>query len=145
MIDRVLKQLKPYIIQLISEEPDLMDNNLTPEEWQILVDIRDFLSSFYDTTKATEGRQAILDRVLPSLDFMADLFINAIDKHRHYAFIYGCLQAGYSKLLIYWNLTNRAPVYVAAVVLDLTSKYNYFKQYWKSDWQPGLKKAIKLL
>ena len=60
---------------------------------------------------------------------MADRFIDAIEQYSDHGFIYRYLQAGFSKLLKYWNLTDRAPVYVAAVVLDPTSKYNYFNHY----------------
>ena len=101
MINRVLEKIKPQIQSLLAEEAELKDDNLTPDDWEVLLFVRDFLASFYDTTKATEGRKATLDRVLPSLDFMAFQFTEAIQKYRSHPFMHGCLQAGFSKLLKY--------------------------------------------
>ena len=77
MIDRAIRHLKQPIIRTVYEEPALSKDALTHDDWRILTDIRDFLQAFYDTTKATEGRKATLEMVLPSLDFMVQRFEEA--------------------------------------------------------------------
>ena len=145
IIYRVLEHIKPQNLQLLAKELELKDDNLNPDEWQVLIYIRDFLVSFYNIIKATEGWQAILERILPSLDFKAVQFINAIERYSIHRFIYNYLQARYIKLLKYWKLTGRAPVYIAAIILDPTLKYDYFDNYWDPNWQPGIKRAMRLL
>ena len=84
MLDRVLCHIKPAIMQTVAEEPNLSNKVILADEWQILLYIRDFLQSFYDTTKTTERRLATLDKVLPSLNFMAIKFEEVIDKYDDY-------------------------------------------------------------
>ena len=145
MIDRALTKIKTPIIQLLAEEPGLQSDHLSSDDWQTLTNIRDFLASFYDTTKATEGRHATLDKVLPSLEFMAVQFDLALEKYDDDLYMKSSLHAGYTKLLTYWNKTERAPVYVAAIVLDPTLKYNYLDMNWNPEWQPQIKEKVRLL
>ncbi len=146
MLNRAINHLKTPILQTIHEEIGLAKDNLSHTEWQSLTHIRDFLKGFYDTTKATKGRKATLDKVLPSLDFMAMKFEVAIKQFRDNddVFIVSRLHAGYSKVLKYWNRAERAPVYIAAIVLDPTLKWAYFDD-WNPDWQPRMREKLKHL
>ena len=118
MPDRVLCCIKPAIMQTAAEESDLFKEVITADEWQILLYIRDFLQSFYDTMKVIKRRLATLDKVLPSLDFMAIKFEKVIEKYEDHSFMKAALHTSYTKLLEYWNRTEQAPVYIAAIVLD---------------------------
>ena len=44
----------------------------------------------------------------------------------------------------YWNKTERAPAYIAAIVLDPTEKWSYF-EHWDDDWRPDMKSAMTQL
>ena len=142
MIDQALRGIKTPLTELLAEEPALTKDILSPGDWLTLTYVRDFLASFLATTKAIEGRSATLEKVLPSLDFLAERFDDAIIRFEDNPFMSSCLQAGYTKLLNYWNKTDRAPVYVAAIVLDPTLKYSYFDS-WKPTWQSDIKEKMQ--
>ena len=65
------------------------------------IKFREFWEAFYDATKATEGRGATLDRVLPTMDFLADHFERAIEEFAYHDFMRESLHAGLIKLLKY--------------------------------------------
>ena len=52
------------------------------------------------------------------------------------------LYAGWTKILKYWNRTERSPVYIAVIVLDPTLKWSYFDD-WDPEWQPYMHQNIK--
>ena len=78
MLNWAIKRLKLVIIAVINKEPDLVKNILTAEEWKVLSYIRDFLRGFYFVTKITEDHAAILERVLPIINFLANKFKKVI-------------------------------------------------------------------
>jgi hypothetical protein len=47
-------------------------DTLAPEEWAKLEHIHEVLQAFQEATLATEGRQATLERVLPTMDYLLD-------------------------------------------------------------------------
>ena len=142
MLDRAINKLKTPLIRICAEESGLAKDKLSPDEWRTLSNIRDFLQGFYDTTKANEGRRATLDKVLPSLDFMVNRFEQAIKVYANDEFMAASLHAGWTKSLLYWNRSDRSPVYIAAIVLDPTLKWSYFDD-WQADWQPNLKGSMR--
>ena len=142
MLDWSIKRLKPAIIAVTNEESDLAKDLLTAEEWKTLDYIRDFLQNFYDATKATEGHGATLKEVLSTLDFLADIFEDAIVEFADHAFMWESLQAGFTKLLKYWNKTDRSPAYIAAIVLDPTVKWQHFDT-WDPQWRPDMRSTMK--
>ena len=101
MLDWSIKRLKPAIIAVTNEESDLAKDLLTADEWKTLDHVRDFLQNFYDATKATEGHGATLKEVLCTMDFLADIFEDAIVEFADHAFMWESLQAGFTKLLKY--------------------------------------------
>ena len=144
MLDQAITHLKTPILQTVHEEPGLAKDFLSHTDWLTLTNIRDFLQAFYHTTKATEGRRATLDMVLPSLDFLALRFEQAIEKYEAIQdqFMISCLQAGWSKILKYWHRTDRSSVYIAAIVLDPTLKWSYFDD-WDPNWQPAMRHQMR--
>ena len=142
MLDRAMKKLKIPLQRICAEESGLAQDILSPDDWQTLSNIRDFLQAFYDTTKATEGRKATLDRVLPSLDFMVSRIEEAADTYENDEFMRRSLHAAYTKILLYWNKQERSPVYIAAIVLDPTLKWSYFDE-WEPEWRPNMKRQMR--
>ena len=142
MLDWAINKIKPSIIAVSAEKASLTQDVLTAEEWKTLGHIRNFLQSFHDATKATEGRSAGLEEVLPTMDFLAERFEEAIDTFESHVFMLGSLHAGYTKLLKYWNKTERSPAYIAAIVLDPTIKWTYFDD-WNPEWQPQMKSTLR--
>ena len=86
----------------------------------LLISIRNFLLPFHDAIKATEGREATLERVLPTMDFLVEAFEQGLAEYKSDTYMHAAIQTGYTKLLKYWNKTERAPAYIAAIILDPT-------------------------
>lgn len=84
MLDWFIKRLKPVIIIITNEKSDFANDILTAEEWKTLDYIQDFLRNFYDAIKVTEGRNTTLERVLFTIDFLADVFKTAINEYSDY-------------------------------------------------------------
>lgn len=103
-----------------------------------LTSIRDFLRSFYDATKSIEGRQCHLDAVLPIMDFLHHIFEEGLEKYRYDEYMSICIDAGWKRLTEYYRKADRAPAYIAAIVLDPTKKWSYFR-----DWDPELRNRAR--
>ena len=142
MLDWSIKRLKPVIIAITNEESDLAKDLLTADEWKTLDHVRDFLQSFYDAIKATEGHGANLKEVLSIMDFSASILEDAIVKFADHAFMLKSLHFGLTKLLKYWNKNSRSPAYIAAVVLDSTVKWEHFDT-WDTEWRSNIKSTMK--
>ena len=84
--------------------------------------LEDFLLFFHDATLATEGRSATIDRVLPTMDFLLEQFETAKQTYAKDLFMSPCCNSGWSKLDKYYGLTERSPVYIAALILSLQWK-----------------------
>ncbi len=142
MLDRAIR-LKAALVQTVHNEDALAKDSLSSTDWRTLSQIRDFLQGFYDTTKATEGRQATLDQVLPSLNFIVLKFERALFTYRDHPFMKSSLHTGWTKALKYWNKTDRAPPYIAAIALNPTIKWTYFDK-WEEEWRPHMKEQMRL-
>ena len=142
MLDWAIQKIKQPIITTIMEEPDLSKDLLNAEDWSILQHIRNFLLNFHHAIKATEGRCATLDGVLPTMDFLLEVFIEGTETYRNHPHMHKAIQAGYTKLLTYWNRTERSPAYIAGIVLNPIQKWSYFS-HWEPDWQPNMKPALQ--
>ena len=111
MLDWAIQKIKPAILQLTSEEEALSKDQLSADDWKTLLQIRDFLQCFYEATKESEGRQAILDDVLLSMDCMLECFEEASTTFADHDVLRQSVQAGYTKILKYWNRTEISRLY----------------------------------
>lgn len=141
--------LKPEI-RLATEkvsfsEKDLYNDRLTDAEWAVLAKIRDFLQPFKDTTMATQGRTATLEHVLPSMDFLLQHFEDAKTTaiEGNDPIMVACIETGWAKLNHYYNLTDRSPVYIAAIVLNPKWKFEYFTGIWTPGWVEDAKQQLR--
>ena len=144
MIDWSLERIKDAIIQYSAQEKELEDDVLKSSEWEILQDIRDFLKPFFEVTLATEGRKHILEKILPSMEFLLSHYERALVKFEDNPYIVSCLDAGYTKLLKYFNIAERNSAYIAGVVLNPTRKWLMFKK-WKPKDLAAAKRAMTTL
>ena len=111
-------------------------------DWETLTGIRNFLKNFYDATKSTEGRNAIIDSVLPAMDFLLELFEQGAEEFRHDTYMSLCIDAGWKKLVQYYKKADRLPSYIAAIVLNPTKKWSYFED-WEPEWRFSAKQSLK--
>jgi hypothetical protein len=70
---------------------DLRDDYLTPDDWQILRDTRDFLQLFWRITQLTESHKTTLDSTLFTMDVLEKHFKYAIKKYKNHQHLLGCI------------------------------------------------------
>lgn len=64
-------RLKQYINEMYEAHyNELEDDFISPSDWRLLQEIRDFLQPFYRVTMETQGDFATLDRTLYTMDFL---------------------------------------------------------------------------
>lgn len=144
MLDCAIERIKLAINQFCFDEEDLKYDALNATDWWMLESILDFLRHFHDATKATEGRESTIEHFLPSMEFLIHQFETALVDFEGNDFLIGCLDAGYDKLLKYFNKHERSPAYVAAVVLNPRLKWTVF-QHWKEDDRKNAQHALSSL
>ena len=87
MLNQSIKRLKLVIIVIINKESNLVKNLLTTDKWKTLNHVRNFLQNFYNATKATEDYRVTLKEVLYIMNFLVDIFKDAIVEFTDHAFI----------------------------------------------------------
>jgi hypothetical protein len=144
----VTPTIQSAIVQYTANHLDsLEDDRLLPDDWVVLERMVKFLEPFKVITKVTEGRHASLADVLPAIDCLLDSFSTELSKAEaeHNRALAAMLKCGWETLDKYYSLTDRAPVYVAAVVLHPRRKWAYFHRRWKDEWILPAKRAVEAL
>jgi hypothetical protein len=147
MLDWCLQpELRLAIDKVSFSEKDLYDDRLSNDEWAVLAKVRDFLKPFKHTTIATQGQAATLEHILPSMDFLLQHFEQcktvAVDEKD--PIMTACIETGWVKLNHYYNLTDRTPVYIAAIVLNPRWKFDYFTDTWAHEWITDAKRKLRM-
>lgn len=125
------------------EDDDCADDKLTDKEWVTLGKIRSFLNKLKMATKALEGHAATLDRVLPSMDFILDVFERGKKANKDDIIMAPMYNAGWRKLDKYYQLTDDSPAYVAAIVLHPRHKWQYIQTNWHTEWFEPARKLMR--
>jgi hypothetical protein len=128
-------KLKTAINLFCHQYQENNDDLLSEKDWQDLQKLQDFLLFFYDATLATEGYNATIDRVLPTMDFLLEQFEAAKCTYADDPFMSPCCNSGWAKLDKYYSLTERSPVYIAALVLSPQWKWDYIDNNWPKEWR----------
>ncbi len=112
-----------------------------------MADIRAFLEPFFHATKATEGKQHSVGRVIPTMDFLLNHYERSSVKYANDPFMKSCVETGWAKLDLYYKRTDQTPIYIAAVVLDPSWKWSYFYEHWTHhpEWIPAAKRKVTKL
>jgi hypothetical protein len=144
LVPRIRSAISQYTAKHLDE---LGEDRLLPADWQNLEDIATFLKKFQAITKVTEGRNAGLADVLPAIDFLLDAFSQELTKAEGTGnlALAAMVKCGWQTFDKYFSLTDRAPVYVAAVVLHPKRTWQYFQLRWKEEWLPPAKAAVEEL
>jgi hypothetical protein len=146
MLDWCLKpELRLAIEKVSFSERDLYDDRLSDHDWTTLTRLRDFLRPFKDTTIATQGHAATLEHILPSMDFLLQHFEDnkVLAMNSQDNVMVSCIETGWAKLNHYYALTDRSPVYIAAIVLNPKWKFDYFMGIWASEWVEEARRKLR--
>ena len=144
LLETLLRPDVRHAIEIyIDENPLLEDDRLERGEWKLLDKVQKILSAFKQATKAMEGHQATLTHLLPSIDFLLHIYSEPLKDNPDNRILSSMIRMGWEKLDKYFSATNRAPVYLAAVVLNPKLKWRYFEVKWDRDWVRGGKQRLK--
>lgn len=97
---------------------DLCQDELTPSDWIVLSHIHDFLQFFYEATLATEGREATLERVLLSMEFLLEQLEKGKQQFQDDIILSPCFNSAWKVINKYYALTERY-VIVLSIVLSI--------------------------
>jgi hypothetical protein len=147
MLESMLKpKVRSAIAQYTANHVDSLElDRLVPADWEVLEKMAKFLQKFKIATKVTEGRNSSLADVLPVIDYLLDTFQKELTSTEaaNDLPLAAMVKCGWESLDKYFSLTDRAPVYVAAVVLHPKRKWQYFSMRWKADWIAPAKEAVE--
>jgi hypothetical protein len=116
---------------------------LKSEDWNELRELHKLLEPFYRLTKELQGNigdarmNGALWDVLPTMDFLLQTLEDAkeqfVTTNPTFA---NCVNLAWQKLNTYYTLTDKSPVYVAAVLLDPRMRLEYFQRRWhnRQEW-----------
>lgn len=99
---------------------------LSRSDWANLEKLQSFLLFFHDATVFTESRGATIDRILPTMDSLLEQFEEGKERFADDLYLGPCCNSWWQKLEKYYNLTDRSPVYIAA----LQYKWEYMETNW---------------
>ncbi len=95
------------------------------------------------STKACKSKESTLDLSLPCTDYILSLFERLKDEYKDDPTIASMFNSGWAKMDKYYKLSDKTPVYVAAMVLHPSRKWKWIEKHWKLEWVPDAKDKMK--
>jgi hypothetical protein len=146
MIFKALK-LRKGIIQWTQSKKSAQEDSLTHEEWRELLNYKNFLLPFWQATKAAEGDRSSLQSVQLSMDFLADHYTKAMEIYKDDVSTKARILTSHITFDKYYNITDRAPLYAASILLHPTLRRSYLDKQWaalsKQNKVPYVDNSIK--
>ena len=143
-----------YIATQAAEDPSIKDDELSPEEWSELGQLRDLLQPFKEQTMLVQGNSSTgsygaLWEWLSTADYLltkleAQKTEHLIKPTTHFK---TSVNLGWKKLDQYYNLSDETAVYRAAIVLHPDKKLQWFKKHWsdRPKWLAAIKDIMRAL
>jgi hypothetical protein len=131
---------KVQIVQfMVDHGKDIgLTNLLTGADWDILSKTHAFLQPFTEATLITEGDKASICSTLRLMDGLLSHFekakIHYSTPEFHDSRMLHSIEMGWFVLIKYYTMSEEAPVYVAALLLDPRCRKAYLDKNWKSAW-----------
>jgi hAT family C-terminal dimerisation region len=118
---------------------------LSPDEWETLRQIHEFLDLLAQTTLGLESSTSTLDAVLPAMDFILEQFETYKVKHHGHVVLSTMFNSGWKKMSKYYDKSTESPAYTAAIVLNPNFKWSYITINWDPSWIPDAKNMMMKL
>ena len=83
---------------------------------------------------ALQSSTSTLDNILPVMDFILKIFKDRKERFKDNDFMAPCINSAWSKLNKYYIKTSESLVYISALVLYPTFKWEYIKATWDPKW-----------
>jgi len=123
---------------------DLKNDYLSPEDWESLKDISDFLQPFYRVTLETQGDFGTIDRVLWTMDILVKHFDQSLKAYSKSPLQLSILRS-WQVFDKYFAKTEDSSVYAAALVLHPSRRLHYIKKNWRKEWHKPAIEGIREL
>jgi hypothetical protein len=127
----VYKAIQAYIERYKSEA--VGEDKLSDSDWTILCNIYKFLNQLIQTTLALESSVSTLDNILPAIDFILKQFEQAKEAYKYDKTMALIFNSGWAKMEKYYNITDKSPAYITAIILNPNAKWKYIKNNWKRE------------
>jgi hypothetical protein len=124
---------------------DLRDDYLTPDDWQILRDTRDFLQPFWRITQLTESHKTTLDSTLFTMDVLEKHFKHVMEKYKDHQHLLGCILTSWHVFSKYYRLSDDNPVYASALILHPSRRKAHILKNWPKAWHKKAFNNVKKL
>jgi hypothetical protein len=149
VIDRVLAKQSEIKSFMTDHEASLADLRLTAQDWDFLGKAHTFLQPFASATLYAEGEKSSISQSLPLMDALLSHYEKSkthYSQSSHYdSRMIRVIQMGWFVLDKYYNLTEEAPVYAAALLLDPSRRVAYLQKNWPAAWiGPAVEASSKL-
>ena len=111
---------------------EISANALSRDEWDTIRETIAILLPFKDATKALEGDSTTLDEVLQSMDFLIEHVKEMQQEYASNTDLSASLLTMWFAFNKYYTLTDKTPVYAAALLLSPTLRRGYIDKSWKT-------------
>ena len=132
MLESAIKLKTTIRVFLDLHHKEISANSLSRDEWDTIRETIAILLPFKDATKALEGDSTTLDKVLQSMDFLIEHVKEMQQEHASNAHLSASLLTMWFAFDKYYTLTNKTPVYAAALLLNPTLRKAYLDESWKT-------------
>lgn len=149
LIDKALKRQTQIKAFMMDHEQALEGMRLIADDWDLLYKAHAFLQPFDGLTRYAEGATSSISQVLQVMDALLKHYegqkvIYSAIKTRDEKMLHS-IEMGWYLLDKYYQKTDEAPIYAAALLLDPRRRAAYLKQNWPSSWYyPALEQANKI-
>lgn len=123
----------------------LVDDYLTPQDWQTLGDTRNFLQPFWKIALLTEGYRSTLDRTLFTMDVLHKHYHQAFNKYKTNQQLLGPVLTSWHVFDKYYQLSDESPAYSAALTLHPSRRKAHIEKNWPKAWHKKIFTGVKKL
>jgi hypothetical protein len=121
----------------------LTEDYLLPADWECLRKVYAILQPFFRATKATEGDEATVDRVLFTMDVLVAHFRKCSKDHQADDFLYPRITKSWAVFDKYYLKTDDSAYYAAAIIFHPGRKVGYLRRNWDKAWVKSALQAVK--
>jgi hypothetical protein len=121
----------------------LQADYLSPEDWERLHTVKEFLQPFYRATLETQGDHATIDSVLFTMDIIVQYFEAALSEYASDKEFSSRIRKGWETFDKYYSKTDDSPLYAAALILHPNRRTRYIEANWRAKWVKPILKKVK--
>ncbi|KAG6997304.1 putative AC9 transposase [Fusarium oxysporum f. sp. conglutinans] len=149
LIDNLMRRQSQIKQFLLDYDKEINDNILNSSDWDYLERTHRFLHPFASATLWAEGKNSTLSQILTIMDGL----LRHYEKNKeHYSKpetfdrrILHSIEMGWFILDKYYTMTEDAPVYAAALLLDPSKRIRYIERHWPESWHENAIAGVRTI